>query len=58
MDKLPNPFVDEDRRFVLDEDAFMAELAEMPAFIAAPSPEYLQAIELRTIVDVLAGHLA
>ena len=54
-----SPFItDADRRFVLDEDAFMADVCEMPAFLVNPSREYLEAIEMRTIVDVLAGHIA
>lgn len=41
-----------ERDFVLDEPQFLAELAEMtnmlnpPAFLADPSPEFLEAIEL------------
>ncbi len=52
-----SPFITEpDNRFVLDEDRFMAELAEMPAFIAAPSPEYLAAIDIEPVLRVLAAY--
>lgn len=47
------PIAEPENRFVLDEAAFMAELADetvrealkqqMPAFLRAPSPEFLQA---------------
>ena len=61
MWSLPNPFcppvqADEPPRFVLDEDRFMADLAEMPAFLVNPSPEYLKAAELMPVLAVLAGH--
>lgn len=52
----PSPFVDPDRRFVLDEDQFMADVAEMPAFIVNPSPEYLSALDIEPVLRVLAGH--
>ena len=60
MWSLPNPFVppvqaDVPQRFVLDEAKFMADLAEMPAFIAKPSQEYLKAVELIPVLAVLAG---
>jgi hypothetical protein len=51
-----SPFVDPDARFVLDEDQFMAEVAEMPAFLVDPSPEYLEAVDIMPVLRVLAGH--
>ncbi|WGR74319.1 MULTISPECIES: hypothetical protein [unclassified Bradyrhizobium] len=51
-----SPFVDPDHRFVLDEDRFMADLAEMPAFLVNPSPEYLAAIDILPVLRVIAGH--
>ena len=61
MWSLPNPFVppvqtEEPPRFVLDEEKFMADLAEMPAFIAKPSQEYLKALDMIPMLAVLAGH--
>ena len=58
MNALPNPFiVDPERRFVLDERSFMTAIEASPAFLLNPSREYLAAVELRPIVDVLAGHM-
>ena len=61
MKGLPlSPFIYEpDRRFVLDEQRFMNDIVPigMPAFLADPSPQYLDAIQLRPIVEVLAGHM-
>lgn len=52
-----SPFITEpDRRFVLDEDRFLADIAELPAFLVNPSPEYLSAIDIMPIVEILAGH--
>lgn len=52
-----SPFITEpDHRFVLDEDQFMTEVAEMPAFLVNPSPEYLAAIDILPVLRVLAGH--
>jgi len=54
-----SPFItDADRRFVLDEDAFMTEVCEMPAFLVNPSPEYLEACDILPVLRVLAGHAA
>jgi hypothetical protein len=57
MTLLPlSPFITEpDRRFVLDEDQFMAEVEELPAFLSAPSPEYLRAADIMPVLKVLAG---
>lgn len=41
--QLPNPFIPEPERFVLDEDAFMAAIVPEPLFIRDPSPEYMAA---------------
>lgn len=55
----PSPFITElDNRFVLDEGLFMAEVAEMPAFLVNPSPEYLAAVDILPVLRVLAGHIA
>lgn len=52
-----SPFITEpEHRFVLDEEQFMAELAEMPAFLVNPSPEYLQALDILPVLRVLAGY--
>lgn len=53
-----SPFVDPDARFVLDEDQFMADVAEMPAFLVNPSPEYLAAVDILPVLRVLSGHMA
>lgn len=63
-----SPFVDPDNRFVLDQPAFMAELADEvgrwtlgerpPAFLADPRPEYLAAVEIVPVLEILAGHAA
>lgn len=37
--------------------AFLNDLEPLPAFISAPSQQYLAATEIRPIVDVLAGHM-
>lgn len=51
-----SPFiVDADRRFVLDEDQFMADVCEMPAFLVNPSREYLEAIDILPVLRVIAG---
>ena len=48
---LPNPFLSapepaRESRFVLDEQAFMAALAEpAPLFLQAPGEDYLRAVE-------------
>jgi hypothetical protein len=41
-------------RFVFDEDAFMNDIEPLPAFIAAPSRDYMRAVDIRPIVDILA----
>ncbi len=54
-----SPFVtDADARFdaYFDPDRFMADVCEMPAFLVNPSPEYLQAIDLMPIVEILGAH--
>lgn len=54
-----SPFITEpDQRFVLDEDQFMADVCEMPAFLVNPSPEYLAAVDIMPVLRVLAGHAA
>jgi hypothetical protein len=54
-----SPFITEpDARFVLDENQFMADVAEMPAFLVNPSPEYLEALDVMPVLRVLAGHMA
>jgi hypothetical protein len=59
MATLPNPFVlDPGDRFVLDEQAFMAAIEPPPAFLAAPRPEYLRAVEIMPIIQVLAPFMA
>lgn len=40
---------DEIFRIIFDEP--------LPAFISAPSPEYLRATEIRSILEVLGGHM-
>ncbi len=51
-----SPFItDPDHRFILDEDQFLADVAEMPAFIANPSPAYLRACEIEEILQVIRG---
>ena len=52
---LPNPFIDPDRRFNLDEDALAAAIDpdDLPAFIVSPSPEYLAATEIEPILKMI-----
>lgn len=53
----PSPFItDLDRRFVLDEDAFMAAIEPMPAFLRDPSPEYLTTVIPQPIAEILTSH--
>jgi hypothetical protein len=40
LEHLPNPFIEPDDRFVLDEESFMAAIDPLPAFLRDPSPEY------------------
>ncbi|MCK1671040.1 hypothetical protein [Bradyrhizobium sp. 150] len=52
-----SPFITEPgRRFVLDEDRFMADIEEMPAFLSAPREEYLRAAEIIPMLAILARH--
>jgi hypothetical protein len=54
-----SPFITEpDARFVLDENQFMADVCEMPAFLVNPSPEYLAAVDILPVLRVLSGHAA
>lgn len=58
MADLPNPFIlDPDNRFVLDEDAFMAAIEPPPAFLGAPSREFLRATEILPICETLGPYL-
>lgn len=50
---VPSPFIDEDHRFVLDEQAFMEAITDLPAFIASPSPEYIAAAEIEPLLKTL-----
>lgn len=45
----------DDPRFVLDVEAFMADIEPLPAFLINPSPEYLRANEMIPMLAVLAG---
>ena len=57
MTELPNPFLPPPPRFVLDEQLFMAALGDPPPiFLTAPSEEYLSAIELLPIVELLTAY--
>jgi hypothetical protein len=57
MLKLPNPWItNPDRRFTLDEDAFMDAIEPAPAFIRAPRPEYLAAVEIMPIVELIGSY--
>lgn len=52
-----SPFVvDLEHRFVLDEDKFMADVCEMPAFLVNPSPEYLEALDMAPVLRLLAEY--
>jgi hypothetical protein len=55
MTPLPNPFMtDEPKRgFVLDEEAFFDAIEPPPKFLRNPSPQYMTAIELMPIVEIL-----
>lgn len=58
MADLPNPFVLEpDHRFTLDEAAFLAAIEPAPAFLEAPRPEFLQAVEILPIVELIGSFL-
>lgn len=59
IDLLPNPFVDQSNRFVLDQAAFLNAImpgTDIPKFLADPSPEYLKAAEIEPILRVLAKY--
>lgn len=52
-----SPFVTEpDARFVLDVDAFLAEIEPAPAFLSNPAPDFLRATDLMPIVEIIRGH--
>lgn len=52
-----SPFITApEHRFVLDETAFLEAIEPAPAFLSAPSPAFLRAVELMPIVEILAGH--
>jgi hypothetical protein len=62
MPDIPNPWVaaqdaDEPSRFVLDERAFMDAIEQPPVFLSEPSAEFMNAVQIMPIVDVLAGHI-
>lgn len=51
-----SPFItDPEARFVLNEEQFLADVCEMPAFLVNPSPEYLAAIDILPVLRVIAG---
>jgi hypothetical protein len=55
--ELPNPFeFDAPSQFVLDVNAFLDAIMPPPVFLSDPSPEYMTAVELMPIVEVLAAH--
>jgi hypothetical protein len=60
MTELPlSPFItDPENRFVLNEEAFMEEVEGLPAFIASPSAEYLEAAELEPMLRMLFARVA
>lgn len=43
-------------RFVLDVEAFMNDIEPLPAFLVAPSQQYLTATEIYPVLQTLAGH--
>lgn len=45
-----------DYRFVLDEEAFLSAIEPLPAFLSAPSLEFLRATDLIPVLQTLAGH--
>ena len=56
MTEIPNPWI-LPSRFILDEQLFMAALGDPPPiFLTAPSEEYLSAVELMPIVEILTAH--
>lgn len=52
---LPNPWIPE-QCFTLDEQRFFEAIEPNPLFIDNPSDEYLTAIELIPIVEILVAH--
>lgn len=53
----PSPFLaDADARFVLDVERFLTDIEPEPSFLRAPRPEYLRAVELMPIVEIIRGH--
>jgi hypothetical protein len=50
---LPNPWITEATAFVLDVDAFWEAIEPAPLCISDPSPEFMTAVELMPIVEVL-----
>lgn len=60
MPELPNPWIPEvvsNKRFVLDEQAFIEAIEPWPKFLNDPSPEYLKATELKPILEILAPYM-
>ncbi len=57
MSELPNPFINPDSRFVLNETAFLEDIQLLPACIESPRPEYLEALDTRPIVEILASYM-
>lgn len=53
---LTDPPVAAADRFILDVERFVADIEEPPAFLHAPSPEYLRATDLYPVLEVLAGY--
>jgi hypothetical protein len=43
-------------RFVIDADRFLADVEPVPKFLSDPSPEYLKAYDIVSLLSVLAGH--
>lgn len=56
MPELPNPFITAPAPFTLDVDAFMEAIEPAPLFISDPSPEYMTALDLMPIVEVLTAY--
>ncbi len=54
---LSDPPVAAADRFVLDVEAFLNDIEPLPAFLGTPRHEYLDAVAMRPIVEVLAGHI-
>lgn len=45
----------DEHRFVLDEAAFMNDIEPLPAFLSAPSQNYLREQDLISVMETLAG---